>query len=84
MPEGGRVKKFVLMHKEFDADESEMTRTRKLRRGYLADHYQNIIDSIYSDQEKVTVSAVVHYQDGRQAVVETGLRIMRLEEESSV
>jgi long-chain acyl-CoA synthetase len=84
MPEGGRVKKFVLMHKEFDADESEMTRTRKLRRGYLVDHYQNIIDSIYSDQEKVTVSAVVHYQDGRQAVVETGLRIMRLEEESSV
>jgi len=84
MPEGGRVKKFVLMHKEFDADESEMTRTRKLRRGYLADHYQNIIDSIYSDQEKVTVSAVVHYQDGRQAVVETGLRIMKLEEESSV
>ena len=84
MPEGGRVKKFVLMHKEFDADESEMTRTRKLRRGYLADHYQNIIDSIYGDEENVTVSAVVHYQDGRQAVVETGLRIMKLEEESNL
>ncbi len=83
MPEGGRVKKFVLMHKEFDADESEMTRTRKLRRGYLADHYQNIIDSIYSDSEQVTVSAVVHYQDGREGVVETALRIMKLEEELS-
>jgi len=83
MPEGGRVKKFVLMHKEFDADEAEMTRTRKLRRGYLADHYQNIIDSIYSDSEQVTVSAVVHYQDGREGVVETALRIMKLEEEQS-
>ncbi len=84
MPEGGRVKKFVLMHKEFDADEAEMTRTRKLRRGYLTDHYQNIIDSIYSGQEKVSISAVVLYQDGREGVVETGLRIMDLEEEASL
>jgi long-chain acyl-CoA synthetase len=83
MPQGGRVKKFVLMHKEFDADESEMTRTRKLRRGYLADHYQNIIESIYSDDEYVTISAVVHYQDGREGAIETALRIMKLEEELS-
>ena len=71
------------MHKEFDADESEMTRTRKLRRGYLADHYQNIIESIYSDDEYVTISAVVHYQDGREGAIETALRIMKLEEELS-
>ncbi len=84
MPKGGRVQKFVLMHKEFDADESEMTRTRKLRRGYLTDHYQNIIDSIYSDEEHVTVSAAVRYQDGREGVVETALRIMKLEEAENV
>lgn len=84
MPEGGRVKKFVLMHKEFDADEAEMTRTRKLRRGYLADHYQNIIDGIYSEHEHVTVSAVVRYQDGREGAVNTSLRIMKLEEEAGL
>jgi long-chain acyl-CoA synthetase len=84
MPKGGRVQKFVLMHKEFDADEAEMTRTRKLRRGYLIDHYQNIIDSIYSGEEYVTVNAAVHYQDGRAGVVETALRIMELEEAVSV
>jgi len=74
------VQKFVLMHKEFDADEAEMTRTRKLRRGYLTDHYRNIIDSIYAGEEHVTVSAVIHYQDGREGAIETALRIMNLEE----
>jgi len=84
MPAGGRVKKFVLMHKEFDADESEMTRTRKLRRGYLADHYRYIIDSIYGGEEQIKVSAVIHYQDGREGAVETALRIMNSEEAISV
>jgi len=83
MPKGGRVRKFVLMHKEFDADESEMTRTRKLRRGYLVNHYQNIIESIYGGEKHVTVNAAVRYQDGREAVVETALRIMNLEETES-
>lgn len=83
MPKGGRVRKFVLMHKEFDADESEMTRTRKLRRGYLVNHYQNIIDSIYVGAKHVTVNAAVRYRDGREAMVETALQIMNLEEAES-
>lgn len=80
LPEGGRVRKFVLMHKEFDADEAEMTRTRKLRRGFLADRYQDMISSIYGDEETVTVSASVRYQDGREGVIETAVRVMTLEE----
>jgi long-chain acyl-CoA synthetase len=80
LPRGGRVRKFVLMHKEFDADEAEMTRTRKLRRGYLRGRYQEIIDCIYQGEEAVKVSAIVHYQDGREGVVETTVRIMALEE----
>lgn len=84
LPKGARVRKFVLLHKEFDADEAEMTRTRKLRRGYLTEHYQTIIERIYSDDEQVTVSAAVRYQDGREAIVETALNIMNLEEADSV
>lgn len=80
LPEGGRVQKFVLMHKEFDADEAEMTRTRKLRRGYLADRYQKILDSLYGGEAAVNVRAAVRYQDGREGVVETAVRIMTLEE----
>ncbi|MEJ2707811.1 MAG: AMP-binding protein [Anaerolineales bacterium] len=80
LPDGARVRKFVLMHKEFDADEAEMTRTRKLRRGYLQDRYQRIIESIYGREENVSVRAGVQYQDGRQATVETVVHIMTLEE----
>jgi long-chain acyl-CoA synthetase len=80
LPEGARVRKFVLMYKEFDADEAEMTRTRKLRRGYLQDRYQHIIDNIYGDEDTVSVRAGVQYQDGREATVETVVHIMTLEE----
>jgi long-chain acyl-CoA synthetase len=68
------------MHKEFDADESEMTRTRKLRRGFLTDRYQEMIAKIYAGEETVSVSAVVRYQDGREGVIETAVRIMNLKE----
>lgn len=78
LPPSGRVQRFVLMHKEFDADEAEMTRTRKLRRGFLAERYDNIIEAMYSDAKAVTVRAPIKYQDGREGFVETDLRIMSL------
>jgi long-chain acyl-CoA synthetase len=80
LPEAAHVKRFVLLHKEFDADEAEMTRTRKLRRGFLTDRYREMITAIYSGEESIQVSAVVHYQDGREGLVETAVRIMTLEE----
>ena len=80
LPPGGRVRKFVLLHKEFDADEAEMTRTRKLRRGFLTDRYSEMISAMYGDVDSVSVSATVRYQDGREGVVETDVRIMTLEE----
>lgn len=80
LPPGGRVRKFVLLHKEFDADEAEMTRTRKLRRGFLTDRYSKMISAMYGDVDAVSVSAAVLYQDGREGVIETDVRIMALEE----
>jgi len=80
LPPGGRVRKFVLLHKEFDADEAEMTRTRKLRRGFLTDRYSEMISAMYGDVDSVSVSAAVRYQDGREGVVETDIRIVTLEE----
>jgi long-chain acyl-CoA synthetase len=76
LPEAGRVRRFVLMHKEFDADEAEMTRTRKLRRGFLAERYGDIIEALYSDRETVEVRATVTYQDGREAHIDTEVHIM--------
>jgi len=80
LPPGGRVRKFALLHKEFDADEAEMTRTRKLRRGFLTDRYSHMIEAMYADKASVDVSATVRYQDGREGVVETAVKIMTLEE----
>lgn len=79
LPQTGQIRRFVLMHKEFDADEGEMTRTRKLRRKFLADRYTDIIDALYSDRPEVAISSLVKYQDGRQAQIDTNLQIESLE-----
>ena len=76
LPEGARIKRFVLLHKEFDADEAEMTRSRKLRRGVLVDKYGEIIKALYDGREKIKVRASVTYQDGSEGFVETDLRVM--------
>jgi long-chain acyl-CoA synthetase len=78
LPAAARVRKFVLLHKEFDADEGEMTRTRKLRRGFLADRYASIIQSLYSSEREVAVSTTVKYRDGREGRMDTVLRIEAL------
>jgi len=75
LPPGARVRRFVLMHKEFDADEAEMTRTRKLRRAFLSDRYRDIIEAMYAGHESCQVRAVVEYRDGRTSTIETRLRI---------
>jgi long-chain acyl-CoA synthetase len=75
LPTAGRIKRFVLMHKEFDADEAEMTRSRKLRRNVLYDKYDDIIKAMYNGVTKVDVRATIQYQDGSQGSVETSLQI---------
>lgn len=78
LPPAGRVRRFVLMHKEFDADEAEMTRTRKLRRGFLYDRYGNMIEAMYDGKENVHVRASVRYRDGSEGVIETEVRVLAL------
>lgn len=80
LPPPARVCKFVLLHKEFDPDEAELTRTRKLRRGYMEDRYTEVIDTMYAGGERVQVRAEVKYRDGRTGLMETAVRIMTLEE----
>lgn len=79
LPPPARVKRFISLPKEFDADEGEMTRTRKLRRRFLQERYRNLIEAIYNGADAVTVSAPVQYRDGRIGVVETRVRIVTLE-----
>jgi len=82
LPDPARIQKFVLLHKEFDADEGELTRTRKLRRNLLYQRYQSIIDAMYSGDDKVYVRAAVRYRDGREGVVETTVHIEGMQTEA--
>ena len=75
LPEAARVRKFVLLHKEFDPDEAELTRTRKLRRDFMEVRYQDLISAMYQDGQEVTVRAPVTYRDGRKGTVTTNIKV---------
>jgi long-chain acyl-CoA synthetase len=79
LPPGARVKKYVNLHKEFDPDEAELTRTRKLRRTFLEERYRELIDAIYSDRNEVPIEAQVGYRDGQMGTIKTALSIKSVE-----
>jgi long-chain acyl-CoA synthetase len=81
LPPAARVHKFVLLHKEFDADEGELTRTRKLRRGLLGERYGDMIAAMYGGEDRVQVQAAVKYRDGREGIIKTTMRIATLDGE---
>ena len=83
LPEQSRVRKFVLLHKEFDPDEAELTRTRKLRREFMEQRYKELIEAMYGEKDKVDVQAPVTYRDGRKGVVTTGIQVRSLRKEAS-
>jgi long-chain acyl-CoA synthetase len=75
-----RIRRYVLLHKELDADDEEITRTRKVRRGFVAQKYENIIEALFSEAVEVPVTTVITYQDGRQATMQTKLAIRSVDE----
>ncbi len=80
LPEASRVKKFVLMHKEFDPDEAELTRTRKIRRDFMETRYAGLISAMYHDRTEVEVVAPVTYRDGRKGNVTTAIKVRTVKE----
>jgi long-chain acyl-CoA synthetase len=70
-----QIKRFLLLHKELDADDGEITRTRKVRRKFVAEKYTKLIDALYSDQDSVDVDATFTYEDGRTTTMKANLRI---------
>ncbi len=75
LPEPARVKKFVLLHKEFDPDEAELTRTGKLRRAFIEDRYRDLINTIYRGGREIKVKIPVTYRDGRKGVASTAIKV---------
>ena len=75
LPEGLQLRKFVCLHKEFDADDGEITRTRKIRRNVVEERYKPIIDAIYDCQNTVLMKARVSYESGEVGVIERTLSV---------
>ena len=75
LPEGVRIRRFVLLHKQLDADDEELTRTRKVRRGTINARYGEIIGALFGQEDEVALKSVVTYQDGSQVEREISLRI---------
>jgi long-chain acyl-CoA synthetase len=78
LPEAARIRRFLLLHKELDADDAELTRTRKVRRGFIAERYRTLVDALYGGADTVPVETVITYQDGRTATTRTELGIETL------
>ena len=72
---GAQVRRFLILHKELDPDDEEITRTRKVRRGYIAQKYAPLIEALYSGQDRVQVEAKVTYEDGRTGTMRADVRI---------
>lgn len=75
LPDAAQIQRFLLLHKELDADDEEMTRTRKVRRGFVAQRYDDIISALYSDKDFLDMVTNITYQDGRTATLNTRLKV---------
>jgi long-chain acyl-CoA synthetase len=78
LPEPLRLRHVVSLHKEFDADDGEITRTRKLRRNVVEERYAPIIEAIYAGQSEVTMKARIVYETGEESVMERQLQIRKV------
>jgi long-chain acyl-CoA synthetase len=78
LPPAQRISRFLLLYKELDADDGELTRTRKVRRGVITEKYGDIIEAIYRGERNIPVDTVIRFQDGTTQRVRTSLRVIDL------
>jgi len=76
MLSGSQISRFLVLHKELDADDGELTRTNKVRRGYIAEKYQPLVDALYSGKHEQFIETAVKFEDGRTGSVSATLKIM--------
>jgi len=78
LPETTRVKRFVPLYKELDADDDELTRTRKVRRAFVGERYKHVIEAMYAGENAIPIDATIKYQDGKTSRIKTTLTIRNL------
>jgi len=70
-----QIRRFLVLHKELDADDGELTRTRKVRRTFIADKYGTLVDALYGGKQSVHIEVQVKYEDGRTGMLAADLAI---------
>lgn len=78
LPDHQKIRRFLLLYKELDADDGELTRTRKIRRGIIAERYGDLIDALYSDRDEVSVDTTINLQDGKTQRIKATIRIVTM------
>jgi long-chain acyl-CoA synthetase len=73
---GSQIHRFLILHKELDADDGELTRTNKVRRGFIAEKYQVLVDALYAGKAEQYIETQVKFEDGRTGSVSATLKIM--------
>jgi long-chain acyl-CoA synthetase len=80
IPEAAKIHRFANLYKEFDADDDELTRTRKIRRAFVENRYKEIIDTMYTDNEMMHMDTTINYEDGRVAKIKADIRVQSVKE----
>jgi len=75
LPENAKVKRFVLLYKELDPDDDELTRTRKVRRHFVEEKYKEIIEGMYEGKDSIKIEAVIKFQDGKTSTIKTVMAV---------
>ncbi|MEO0752499.1 MAG: long-chain fatty acid--CoA ligase, partial [Pseudomonadota bacterium] len=71
-----QVHRFLVLHKELDADDGEMTRTRKVRRGVIGEKFEDLLAALYDGSSEISTKTEVTYEDGRKGYISATLKIM--------
>jgi long-chain acyl-CoA synthetase len=79
LPKVAQVKRFVLLYKELDADDEELTRTRKVRRKFVAEKYKHLIDALYSNEKELDVESHIRYRDGKEFRMKTRVKVKQVQ-----
>ena len=72
---GAQIKRFLILHKELDADDGEVTRTQKVRRGFVAERYAPLIEALYDGSSEADISTEVTFEDGRKGMISARVKI---------
>lgn len=79
LPKVAQVRRFVLLYKELDADDEELTRTRKVRRSFVSEKYKELIGALYGDKKELEVESNIRYRDGKDFQMKTKVRVQHVE-----